>query len=147
MAPITSALVEVGAVRDFADILTVAAKSWVRALFPNSTDAMLEDLSVCIKEAFNNAADHAYKTMPSGVGVVKMLLQYVPERKSVEVTLRDTGKGIYNIEQALKAGFTTGSAKHSGMGFSIIKQFSDDFEVISKLNRGTVVKIVKVVQE
>jgi CBS domain-containing protein len=69
-----------------------------------------------------------------------------PDR--VEITARDTGPGIPNVEQALEEGYTTANewikslGFGAGMGLPNIRRVSDDFAIQSSLNAGTTVKAV-----
>mgnify|MGYP003136916003 FL=1 len=62
-----------------------------------------------------------------------------PRGSGVVLTFRDEGKGIADIELALKDGFTTG--KGLGMGLGGAKRLSDEFEVTSAPGQGTTVRI------
>jgi CBS domain-containing protein len=67
-----------------------------------------------------------------------------PDR--VELTARDTGPGIPNVEQALEEGFTTANewikslGFGAGMGLPNIRRVSDDFALQSSLAAGTTVR-------
>ena len=58
--------------------------------------------------------------------------------------IRDTGRGIENIEQAMEPLFTTKpEMDRSGMGFAFMEAFMDDLEVVSQPGCGTVVLMKK----
>jgi CBS domain-containing protein len=69
-----------------------------------------------------------------------------PDR--VEITARDTGPGIPDVEQALIEGFTTANewikslGFGAGMGLPNIRRVSDDFAIQSSPSAGTTVKAV-----
>ena len=66
------------------------------------------------------------------------------DEETVHIVISDNGVGIENLEEALEPFFTTKpDDERSGMGFTIIKTFMDEVKVISKLNVGTVVDMVK----
>ena len=43
----------------------------------------------------------------------------------LELTVRDWGRGIDNVQQARQPLFTTGGEERSGMGFTIMESFMD----------------------
>ena len=57
----------------------------------------------------------------------------------MEISVRDWGRGIENIEQAMKPLFTTGGQERSGMGFTIMGSFMDKLRVRSAPGKGTTV--------
>lgn len=58
--------------------------------------------------------------------------------------IKDTGKGIENIEQAMEPLYTTKpEMDRSGMGFAFMEAFMDDLEVISEPNCGTTIIMKK----
>lgn len=62
--------------------------------------------------------------------------------------VRDFGKGIANVAEALEPFYTTSTddEERSGMGFTIMKTFMDDLQVTSSVGRGTSVKMTKVMK-
>ncbi|WP_119156674.1 anti-sigma regulatory factor [Caldimonas tepidiphila] len=62
-------------------------------------------------------------------------------RSGVQLTLRDEGPGIADIELALKDGYTTGNGL--GLGLSGARRLSDLFDIDSAPGRGTRVSITK----
>ena len=63
----------------------------------------------------------------------------------ITVVMKDTGKGIENIEQAMQEGFSTASEKvlslgfGAGMGLPNMKKYSDKLEIDSQVGVGTTV--------
>ena len=63
----------------------------------------------------------------------------------ITVVMKDTGKGIENIEQAMEEGFSTASEKvlslgfGAGMGLPNMKKYSDKLEIDSQVGVGTIV--------
>ena len=64
-----------------------------------------------------------------------------------ELKVKDSGCGIENIEQARQPMFTTGDDTRSGMGFTIMETFTDKLRVRSAPGKGTIVTMVKALQE
>ncbi len=112
------------------------------ACFAAQLDPTLEelgDLKTAVSEAVTNAVVHAY---PSVLGRVMMKLRLL-EGNELEVTVRDWGCGIPNVEQAMEPLFTTGGEERSGMGFSIMACFTDRLRVRSTPGKGTTVVMRK----
>ena len=62
-------------------------------------------------------------------------------RKGVRMTFEDEGKGIADIAQALKDGYTTGNGMGLGLGGS--RRLVNDFDITSGLGTGTRVVAVR----
>jgi serine/threonine-protein kinase RsbT len=62
-------------------------------------------------------------------------------RKGIKLKFEDQGKGIADIELALKDGYT--SAGGMGLGLSGSKRLVNEFEIKSEPGRGTTVTIVR----
>ena len=62
--------------------------------------------------------------------------------------MRDFGKGIADVKEAIEPFFTTAASdERSGMGFTIIETFMDEMDVTSVVGEGTVVRMKKVIKE
>ena len=61
----------------------------------------------------------------------------------LEITIRDWGRGIENVEQARRPMYTTGGSERSGMGFTIMESFMDRLVVRSVPGKGTTVQMRK----
>ena len=57
----------------------------------------------------------------------------------LEITIRDWGRGIENVEQARRPMYTTGGSERSGMGFTIMESFMTSLQVTSRPGKGTTV--------
>ena len=99
----------------------------------------LEDIKTAVSEAVTNAIVHAY---PEALGTVQVKVRVCGENV-LEITVRDHGRGIPDIEQARQPMFTTGGAERSGMGFTIMESFMDAVTVRSVPRRGTTVVMKK----
>ena len=99
----------------------------------------LEDLKTAVSEAVTNAIIHAY---PDRIGSVFLKMRICPGNV-LEVTVRDRGIGIADVEQAREPMFTTGGAERSGMGFTIMESFMDRLSVRSVWQKGTTVTMKK----
>ena len=61
----------------------------------------------------------------------------------LEITVRDWGVGIPDVDKARQPMYTTGGEERSGMGFTIMESFMDTMKVRSVPGRGTTVTMRK----
>ena len=99
----------------------------------------LEDIKTAVSEAVTNAIVHGY---PDAIGTVTLKLRVCPGN-ILELTVKDKGRGIPDVEKARQPMFTTGGAERSGMGFTIMESFMDQLLVRSVTGRGTTVTMKK----
>jgi len=99
----------------------------------------LEDIKTAVSEAVTNAIVHGY---PDAIGPVTLKLRTLPDN-ILELTVKDRGRGIADVEKARQPMFTTGGEERSGMGFTIMESFMDKVTVRSAVNRGTTVAMRK----
>ena len=105
----------------------------------NPTLSDLSDVKTAVSEAVTNCTVHAYK---GGVGLVCVECKIEGDRLHIMVS--DRGRGIPDVEQAVQPFFTTlPDDERSGMGFTIMQTFMDEFRVNSVEGEGTVVDMVK----
>ena len=112
------------------------------ACFVAQTDptlSELEDIKTAVSEGVTNAILHAY---PDVIGTIYLKIQ-IFHGNFLEITIRDRGRGIADVEQARQPMFTTGGEERSGMGFTIMESFMDNVTVRSVLGRGTTVVMKK----
>jgi len=75
-------------------------------------------------------------------------IEVVIDSDTVTITVRDSGPGIPDIEQAMTEGFSTASKAvremgfGAGMGLANIKRNSDSFHIESVAGEGTTVKFI-----
>ena len=106
------------------------------AAFAAQLDPTLEelgDIKTAVSEAVTNAIVHAY---PDTLGRVVVKAKIL-EDNVLEVTVRDWGRGIEDVEQARQPLYTTGGEERSGMGFTIMESFMDKVTVRSAPGKGT----------
>lgn len=126
-----------------------ANESFARAAaagFAAQLDPTLEelgDIKTSVSEAVTNVIVHAY---PDTIGKVTMRLRIIDGEK-LEISVRDWGKGIENLEQAMEPMYTTGGEERSGMGFTIMESFMDRLKVKSKPGKGTTVTMTRVLKQ
>ena len=115
------------------------------AAFAAQLDPTLEelgDIKTAVSEAVTNAIVHAY---PDEIGRVVMRLRILGSN-TLEIMVKDFGKGIEDIEQAKKPLFTTGGVERSGMGFTIMESFMDKLRVRSSPGKGTTVVMQRAIR-
>lgn len=99
----------------------------------------LEDIKTAVSEAVTNAIVHAY---PETIGKVLVKGRVCPGNV-LELTVKDCGRGIADVDKARQPMFTTGGEERSGMGFTIMESFMDKLTVRSVSGRGTTVVMRK----
>ena len=99
----------------------------------------INDIKTAVSEAVTNAIVHAY---PDTIGRVQMKGR-VCAGNVLELTVRDYGRGIPDVDKARQPMFTTGGEERSGMGFTIMESFMDKLTVRSVPGRGTTVVMRK----
>ena len=99
----------------------------------------LEDIKTAVSEAVTNAIVHGY---PDAIGTVTLKLRVCPGN-ILELTVKDKGRGIPDVEQARQPMFTTGGAERRGVGCTIMESFMDQLLVRSVPGRGTTVTMKK----
>jgi len=115
----------------------VAVAAFAAQLDPTMNEIM--DLKTAVSEAVTNAIIHGYDNGPG-----KIVISAVLADKRIEITVIDYGVGIKDIELARQPLYTSKpELERSGMGFTIMENFMDDFSVTSELGQGTTVTMVK----
>ena len=99
----------------------------------------LEDIKTAVSEAVTNVIVHAY---PDAIGTVQLKARICPGNV-LELTVKDHGRGIPDVDKARQPMFTTGGEERSGMGFTIMESFMDKLTVRSVMGRGTTVIMKK----
>ena len=106
------------------------------ACFAAQLDPTLEelgDIKTAVSEAVTNAIVHAY---PDSLGKIVMRTRIL-EGDVLEITIRDWGRGIPDVDKARQPLYTTGGEERSGMGFTIMESFMDTLTVRSSEGKGT----------
>ena len=99
----------------------------------------LEDIKTAVSEAVTNAIVHGY---PNVLGKV-LVKAKICEGNVLEVSVKDRGRGIPDVEKARQPMFTTGGEERSGMGFTIMESFMDKLRVRSNPGKGTTVTMAR----
>ena len=119
----------------------VAVAAFVAKL--NPTVEELSDIKTAVSEAVTNCIIHGYDNVGD---VGKVYLRCCLEGTVLHIEIKDTGKGIEDVEQAMEPLFTTKpELERSGMGFSFMEAFMDEIQVESQVGKGTIVKMQKTI--
>ena len=114
-----------------------AVAAFCLELNPSLSD--LSDVKTAVSEAVTNCTVHAYK---GNLGIVTIECEI--EENALHIKVSDTGRGIADINQAVQPFYTSApSDERSGMGFTIMQTFMDEFKVNSIQGEGTVVYMTK----
>lgn len=116
----------------------------VVAAFAAQADPTIDEISdvkTAVSEAVTNAIIHGYENNPSGT----ILLSATLAGRRLEITVVDYGVGIEDVEMARQPLYTSKpELERSGMGFTIMENFMDEFSVVSLPGQGTTVTMAKV---
>ena len=118
--------------------ITVAA--FVAQLDPTIDE--LSDIKTAVSEAVTNSIIHGYDDED---GIVKIEAKIFAN--NVEIVISDRGKGIENVEMAMRPLYTSNpDLERSGMGFTIMESFMDEVKVESAIGFGTKVIMKKKIE-
>jgi stage II sporulation protein AB (anti-sigma F factor) len=116
--------------------VTVAA--FIAQLDPTMDE--LTEIKTVVSEAVTNAIIHGYNNDPNGIVYISAVI----EDGVVQITIKDEGVGIPDVEAARQPLYTTKpELERSGMGFTIMENFMDEVIVHSEVNQGTTVHLTK----
>ena len=117
----------------------VAVASFLTQL--NPTVEEVADVKTAVSDAVTNAIIHGYENE-----IHKVHIRCRIEENIFMVEVRDQGRGIENIEEAMQPMYTTKPEQdRSGMGFAFMEAFMDSVEVESEPGKGTVVRMKKAI--
>ncbi|GAA0346939.1 anti-sigma F factor [Bacillus carboniphilus] len=116
--------------------VTVAA--FIAQLDPTMDE--LTEIKTVVSEAVTNAIIHGYENVPDGLVYISVTI----EDESCEITVRDEGVGIQDINEARQPLYTTKpELERSGMGFTIMENFMDEIGIESGSGEGTTIRMKK----
>ena len=99
----------------------------------------INDIKTAVSEAVTNCIVHAYRNEMGYITLGAKLY----DTGEIQITVRDKGCGIPDVQQARQPMFTTGDAGRSGMVFTIMESFMDKLKVRSREGIGTQVTMTK----
>ena len=102
----------------------------------------INDIKTAVSEAVTNCIVHAYRNEMGYITLGAKLY----DTGEIQITVRDKGCGIPDVQQARQPMFTTGDAGRSGMGFTFMEAFMDEVSVESQVGKGTTVHMKKIIR-
>jgi stage II sporulation protein AB (anti-sigma F factor) len=124
------------------------------ALALNPSLSQLSDIKTSVSEAVTNAVVHAYQKKGKGNKIIiecaifqKETMEKNPKKQGViHIKITDFGCGIADPKKAVLPFFTTlEGEERSGMGFTIMQTFMEDFSLQSEVGKGTCVEMKKTI--
>jgi stage II sporulation protein AB (anti-sigma F factor) len=114
----------------------------VVSAFVSQLDPTIEeinDIKTAVSEAVTNCIVHAYG---DGAGKIYIAAELYDDN-TIKIKIRDKGKGIENVSQAMEPLFTTLGGERAGLGFAVMMSFMDSVKVRSTLGKGTSITMLK----
>ncbi|WP_100372592.1 anti-sigma F factor [Bacillus sp. FJAT-45037] len=126
------------ALSDNESFARVTVGAFIAQLDP-TMDEMTE-IKTVVSEAVTNSIIHGYHNQSDGMVHIHVTI----DDGTVELTIRDEGLGMEDIEEARQPLFTTKpELERSGMGFTIMENFMDEIKISSEPMIGTTVYLKK----
>ena len=117
------------------DIVTARQRGRALAQRLGFSDSSLTMIATAISELARNILRYA-KTGEMTLGVLDD-----HGRDGIVLVASDKGPGISDVPRALEVGYSTSGSL--GLGLPGVKRLMDDFEIVSKVGRGTTVTATK----
>ena len=122
-----------------------AVAAFTLPLEPTLTE--LSDIKTAVSEAVTNCVVHAYASdadKERAKIVIECEIKTLNDGGILHITVTDFGKGIENVERAILPFYTTlEDEERSGMGFTIMQTFMNDFSIESAVGQGVKIKMMK----
>ena len=114
------------------------------AAFAAQTDPTVAEIAAvktAVSEAVTNSIVHGYR---DAAGTVTLVLRLYADG-TLYIAVKDKGRGIADITQAMQPMFSTAPAEEerSGLGFTMMESFMDRVRVRSTVGKGTTVVMEK----
>lgn len=106
----------------------------------NPTMSVISEVRTAVSEAVTNAVVHAYDGQ-----LGKIILRAQMNGDSIlTIDIEDFGRGIPDVQQAMKPFYTTQPEKErTGIGFALMQSFMDEVKVYSSPGSGTTVRLIR----
>jgi serine/threonine-protein kinase RsbT len=117
------------------DIVTARQKGRALATLLGFSGSDPTVVAAAISEVARNIVNHARH----GEIIIESVNQN--GRQAIQVTARDEGPGIPDVEQAMQYGYST--SKGMGVGLPGAKWLMDEFDIASQVGKGTTVTMKK----
>lgn len=104
----------------------------------------LSDIKTAVSEAVTNCIVHGYAKKEKGGIWIACTAKKTENGGALHIKITDCGCGIEDVEQAMQPFYTTlAGEERSGMGFTIMQTFCDEFSLESEKGKGTTVCMTK----
>lgn len=114
------------------------------ALCLNPSLSELSDIKTAVSEAVTNSVVHAYKKTEQGKILIECKAEQENEKAKLHIKITDFGCGIEDTEKVVAPFYTSvPDEERSGMGFTIMQAFMDEFSLSSEKGGGTTVLMTK----
>lgn len=123
------------AINSAADIVVARQKGRALALELGFDGSDLTLIATAISEVARNIVNHAKS------GEIALVATNHGSRRGIQIVARDEGPGIKDIAKAMQYGYSTN--KGLGVGLPGAKWLMDDFDIESKVGKGTTVTMKK----
>ena len=110
--------------------------------FASALDPTIEeitDLKTAVSEAVTNSIVHGYADTCGKIYITGQLL----ENDVIKIKIKNKGRGIADVSEAMTPLYTTGGSDRAGLGFTVMQSFCDRVSVTSSLGIGTTVVLTK----
>ncbi|OON99942.1 MAG: anti-sigma F factor [Epulopiscium sp. Nele67-Bin004] len=105
----------------------------------NITMDQLYDIKMAVSEAVTNSIIHGYSG--DSENEIELGCMYkIEEQITIEIYVKDTGKGINDIEQSKQPMFTTAEDR-AGLGFTVMESVIDNVCIESEVGKGTTITL------
>jgi serine/threonine-protein kinase RsbT len=118
-------------IKSAADIVVARQKGRALAIELGFNGSDPTVIAAAISEVARNIVNHAKQ------GEIVLSGLHVSGKRGIEVVARDQGPGISDVAQAMQYGFS--SSKGMGVGLPGAKWLMDEFDIHSKVGKGTTV--------
>jgi serine/threonine-protein kinase RsbT len=122
-------------IRSSVDIVTARQQGRALALELGFVGSDVTLIAAAISEVARNIVDHAKN------GWVVISRANHGAKRGIAIVARDEGPGIRDVEQAMHYGYST--RKGLGVGLPGAKWLMDEFDIVSKVGKGTTVTMKK----
>ena len=122
-------------IASIADIVKARQQGRALATELGFVDSDLTLIAAAISEVARNIVDHAQN------GQIRLTFDNHGSRRGILIVASDHGPGIPDVDQAMQYGFSTNNGL--GVGLPGAKWLMDEFEINSRMGKGTTVTMKK----
>lgn len=123
------------AISSAGDIATARQKARALAMHLGFDGADLTLVATAISEVARNIVNHAKR------GEITLKRVHRGHKRGILIVAHDEGPGIPDVERAMQYGFSTN--KGLGVGLPGARSLMDEFDIISKVGKGTTITMKK----